>query len=240
MRLNTKEWDRVWPIYMKVSKRDLAESINTKLIYTAFGALARTPKADLLAMQSVLGPVAVEQTHQRVRFLKKGGLKQGRVMRRNIFAAAAGREVPRLALIINAQRKKDGKPLLFGAEMDRELNKVWNARKRSVAFLKSGWLPSIKTLTPLVRDRKGRTPLDRSAKQRGQPKGFAVAAMASSWKPIGKIVNEANAKRDEKGALEKYGAPALQAAFDHEVASMKEYIVRKLQDSARRTGIRTR
>lgn len=240
MRLNTKEWDRVWPLYMKVSKRDYAESINTKLLYTAFGALARTPKADLLAMQSVLGPVAVEQTHTRVRLLKKGGVKRGRVMRRNIFAAAAGREVPRLALIINARRQKEGKPLLFGEEMDREMNKVWNARKASVAFLKSGWLPSIQLLKPLVRDRKGITPQDRSAKRRGQPKGFAVAATPSSWRPTGKIVNTANAKRDDKGALVKYGGPALQAAFAHEVASMKEYIARKLTDSARRLGIRTR
>lgn len=240
MKLNTKEWDKVWPVYMQVSKRDLAESINTKLLYTSFGALARTPKANLLAIQTVLGPVAVEETSTKVRFLKTGGIKRGRVVRRNIFAAAAGREVPRLALIINARRKKEGKQLLFGPEMDREMNKVWLARKRSVAFLKSGWLPSIKTLRPLVKDRKGIAQMDRSAKQIGKPKGFALPARSGNWKPRGEIVNTASAKRDDKGALEKYGGPALQAAFDHEVASMKDYIARKLADSARRLGIKTR
>lgn len=237
MKLNTKEWDRVWPVYMQVSKRDLAETINTKLLFIAFGALARTPKADIVAMREELG-VGIEQTHQRVRFLKSGKIKRGKVIQRDVFLKRG--RAPLLALIINARRGREGKPGLYGSEMADAVRRLWIARKMSVAFLKSGWLPAIKTLLPLVPDRKGILYRDRSAKQRGAPKGYAVPANRNTWNPSGRIVNTASAERDHKAALIKYGGPALQAAFDYEVASMKVYIELKLAKSARRAGIRTR
>jgi hypothetical protein len=241
MKVNSAEWNRVFPAYARARRKDLVDVINTKLLYVARGALFRTPKADVAAMQAVLGPVAMTMSHQKIRITKTKGVKQGKVVWKNVFAQAAGREVPRLALIINARRKAKGRePLpLHGEEMDRAMNKEWNRRKRSVAFLKSGWIPSIRLLTPLALPGR-KPPVDRGARQYGKPKGMAVAAGRSGARPVGRIENFANAKGDDDNALQTYGMPALQAAFDAEAASMREYLARKLEQSARGLGIRTR
>lgn len=239
MRLNTKEWDKVFPQYARLRKKDLVDLTNTKLLFIARGALFRTPKADVAAIQMLLGPVASELSHQKIRITKTKGVKRGKVVWKKVFASAKNREVPRLALIINARRRKEGKEMLFGDAMDREMNRVWNARRRSVAFLKSGWIPAIRHLTPLALP--GRKPqIDRAAKQYGKNKGMAVAAGRSGSRVIGRIENFANAKGDDKGALVKYGMPALKSAFDSEVAGMREYIANKLKKSAQRLGIKTR
>jgi len=201
-RLNKTEWNRVFPRYMELNKRDLALNINTKLFFIARRAVIETPKAKL-------GPLT----------------KAIAVM---------------LAKIINKRRKAGGERGIRGQDMADEVKKVWSARRSSVAFLKSGWLPSIKKLEGHIdpKFRRGAARNDRSAKQRGAPKGFAIVA-SPGWRVGGKIENHALARRDKKEALALYGGPALQRAFDFEIASMRQYIERKMRDTAKSLGIRT-
>lgn len=202
MRLNTKEWDRTFQQYMKLSKRDLAESLNAKGFFIARRAVVETPKAKLSRL-----------TWNTARIL---------------------------GMIINKRRGEQGLKGLYGAEMAKEVELLYAHRRRSVAFLKSGWLPAIRLLETKVpaKYRRGAAKNDNSAKQRGKPKGKAIPA-GTGWKVVTIIENAAIAKHDKKEALKQFGGPALQRAFDHEVRSMKEYIERKMKNTAQSVGIKT-
>lgn len=145
-----------------------------------------------------------------------------------------------LGRIINKRRAERGEPGLYGEEMKKAVEILYQIRRRSVAFLKSGWLPAIRRLELAVeaKYRRGAARNDRSAAQVGQPKGKAIPAR-TGVRTVAIIENAAIAKHDNKDALLKYGGPALQKAFDYEVRSMKEYIERKLKETARRHAIKT-
>lgn len=146
-------------------------------------------------------------------------------------AAIAGR-------IINKRRGERGEPGLYGKAMTIAVKMMMAARIRSVAFLKSGWLPAIKTLASLA-EKRGAPRQESSVRQIGQAKGRARPAREGSWFPRAIIENLASARHETKAALIRYGGPALQRAFDFETRSMKEYIERKLRDGAKACGIRT-
>lgn len=146
-----------------------------------------------------------------------------------------------LGKIINQRRGQRGEKGLYGLEMAKAVEILYAARRRSIAFLKSGWLPAIKLLEQAVEPkyRRNAPRSDRASKQYGQPKGSAKPARSASWRVHTIIENAASATRDKKDALHKYAAPALAAAFAHEVQSMKEYIERKMRDTAKSCGIKT-
>lgn len=228
MRLDTREWDRTFPRYMKRTRRDLATVLNTKLFYIARRATVETPKADKSAIQKL------REARKKTTFTKRGKPK--------IINTTAA------ALIIQARRANEGKKPLKNAEAKKEGSDMVKARLRSIAFLKSGYLPAIKRLEPLA-DRKGIPRQDKSGKQVGRPKGFARPARDGSWRPSAMLQNDALPKTrggllkrmfgDKRAGAMKFAGPALQRAFDHEVRSMKDYLFRKLQAGAKREGIKT-
>jgi len=141
--------------------------------------------------------------------------------------------------IINKRRGLHGEKGLYGREMAKMVATVLAARRRSIAFLKSGWLPAIRILDAVVHSKRGAPRLDRSSKIYGQPKGSAAVA-STGWRVKATIINAALASRDHKDALGKYGMPALQKAFDFERQSMLDYMERKMKAAANSVGIKTR
>ncbi len=146
-----------------------------------------------------------------------------------------------LGKIINQRHGQRGEKGLYGLEMAKAVEILYASRRRSVAFLKSGWLPAIRRLELAVEPkyRRGAPKNDRAAKQFGKPKGRAIPANAG-WRCRVLIENAALSDHDKKDALELFGGPALQRAFDFEAASMKNYIAKKLREGAKAHGIRTR
>lgn len=144
--------------------------------------------------------------------------------------------------IINARRGAKGLPGLYGAKMAEAVATVLAARLRSVAYVKSGWLPAIKNLAPLVPKKTGAPRQDRAARQVGQEKGSAIPARPG-WSVKATIVNAIGATGDRakehSEAIKKYGEPALKKAFDFETNSMKEYMESKFKQAAKESGIRT-
>jgi hypothetical protein len=153
------------------------------------------------------------------------------------FAGLRGGEI--IGKMINKRRGMRGEKGLYGQEMQEAVASVIAARLRSVSFLKSGWLPAIKALAPLadkIHGQSGDTISSRGAKQYHGPKGSASIATASR---IGAtIINSASGPHETHEALKKYGGPALQKAWDFEIASMRAYIEKKLAASARSLGIK--
>jgi hypothetical protein len=216
---NQGKFEEAFREYMQFTSRTLQVAINTKAYYIARRALWNTVKADQYKIISDLGGLGKVTVQNR----------KGKMVKRNMLflKPAHYHDAPLAAIIVNARLGAAGRKGLYGKAMERAIRKLLAARKRSVAFIKSGWLPAIKMLGPLS-DRRKQPPIDIAARQVGRAKGTAKPARSNTH-PVAEIVNLASARRDEKGALIRYGSGALDQAFMEETASMWAYIEEKMR-----------
>src|ERR1035438_2687109 len=87
-----------------------------------------------------------------------------------------GAEAPLLALIINARRGRAGLKGLYGKAMADEFRKVFGARARSIAYIKSGWIEAREIFKRFGYGGRGLPPsegtgIGSGVKQVGAPKG---------------------------------------------------------------------
>lgn len=209
---NQELFDSILKQYLSVSSRDVVTAINTKGFYIARAATRMTMKAGKGKIEAGLGKiVSVKRT-----------AKDGKV---------SYQEAPLAAVIINRRLGRAGEGGLYGRAMKKAIRDLIAARKRSNAFLASGWIDAIKTLEPLA-DRGKRPPMAPAGemKRYGTAKGDAIPAVLGPDIVV-TIHNKAVAKRDKKDALGKYGTDGLVQAFESEANSMLQYIDRKLQQA---------
>lgn len=219
---DTRKFEETLKEYAKWTSRTARQIVDTKAWYVARKATWFTLKADPWKIKQQLGGIV------RVNRLNK----KGKVVKRRELqlVRAMGVNAPLAALIVNARRGRAGEKGLYGRAMEKALFKLLGARMRSVAFLKSGWVPAIHGLAPFA-DRSSTPPMDKEARQIGRPKG-TMRRIGSDTNPVTEIINLATAKRDMKGALIRYASDGLQQALDDERNSMNEYIERKMRPDA--------
>jgi hypothetical protein len=223
-KVDAREFTATLRKYAELSRREPSDIVNKKALYIARGALRLTPKADKQVIKTELGRVIRRKTGARTLVLTKA--------RDYPFSLAEA--------IIRARIYRKGGTQPTAGEIGEKIEALINSRMRSIAFLKSGWIPAIKLLGPLVKNLRGAPPLDRSAKEFGTPKGSAKAATPSTWKVRATLENAAAGEHGEhKDALLRLGGPALQQAFDNEERSMKEYIEERFRENAKQSGIKT-
>lgn len=142
-----------------------------------------------------------------------------------------GKEVPLVALLINAKRGKSGQKGLQGADMQQAADNFKANRVKSAAFIASGFIPAIKAFEPLA-ERKGQAP-PRSSEAKelgiGRQIGYGITAQPS-FVAFAVIVNTAASLDDQGKALEIFGTRGLQIAINDEVRSMQQYIERKMKE----------
>lgn len=224
-RIDTREFDRTMRQYMEHSKRDWAQIFNTSGFFVARRATVDTKQADPREIRS-LRERAVIGTGRRFR---KG--KATKVTVRDDLSTT------RAARILQAERRATGQPSISRVDLPQAVKRFIAARLRSIAYIRSGWIPAIKRLEPFA-DVRGRPRMDSRAKQYGRPKGGAKPAR-NLWRTTCQIFNSAWTRKSGDEGLRKVGQAGLQAAFNHELRSKREYIARKLLDRAKRLGIRT-
>lgn len=133
--------------------------------------------------------------------------------------------------IVRARLKRKGEPQPTKIEIKALVKKMIAARMRSIAYIKSGWLPAIAKLgAALGVASRGQ------GRQFGKPKGSAVVAR-EGWRTHGSITNEAYTRHDPK-ALEIYGAPALQQAVNNETTSTRVQIEKRMRQDLVKLGIK--
>lgn len=238
-RWDQSVFDRTLADYMKISTRTLAEIVNNKAYYVARKALWFTRKADAGSIRSSLGEI-----RRRGQVVKsaRGSLISYRftIKTTHLQLHDSNRyaDVPLAALLVQSKAAKAGRRSpWFGrnraagaAAMTAAIRNLIVARLRSVAYLKSGWLPSIKLFGSAVADKSGLPPIE--GKQTGRPKGRGEKAKPG-FIVRASIENFARTIKDPRyEALTRHGAPALQRAFDDEAQSMREYIERKMKGDA--------
>lgn len=198
------KFDATLKRYAEVSRKDMVDVINSKAYFVARKALWFTPKAD----QSKISELRTTPN-------RHGGL---------LVAAIVHNRLERKLGVGNSSF------VLSGRAMQDAINRLIAARRRAVAFLKSGWIPAIQGLDPKAKDKHLAAPKVSGVKQVGVPKGAFRSANGSSI--VATITNSAQALSDRKSALEKIGGPALNRAFLDEAASMEKYMEDKLRKAA--------
>lgn len=199
-----KRFNEALAEYMTWTKKGMAEVLNQKGLYIARGALYSTPKAKKSQI------TAFTRKKFRRDYRKGWGLMMG--------------------AMINKRAAKKGQKGYTGAAMATAMKQVYNARVRSIAFIKAGWIDAIKTLSPVSGTQVGAPPVDINlgAGAAARRLGSAIAANPESLRVM--IENSANAKHDKKDALIRYGNAALERAFRNETASTELYIERKMAE----------
>lgn len=193
--------------YASLTPRMIPEILNTKMTYIIKGAYQETPKGDKSKIMADLGASIRSSTVD----------KKGKVRNRYNYTPR-----PLVYGLINAQRKKQGKPPITGSEMAAEQRKFVSRRLRAVGSLKSGW---VKPLLAFARASKESANIQErvGVKAKGE---FSLAKPA--WRAEATAIYNLTIKKGNQQIIDPRLEAALQKAFDKEEASMKEYIERKL------------
>jgi hypothetical protein len=219
-RWDQSKFDRTFARSLDFTDRDLVTAINTTSYYVARKATWFTHKADRGKIEAALGK-RITVPRVSVKFGK------ARIVNRRELQLTQARdsEAPVAALIINKRRGKGNG--LHGREMVRAIRQMIAARLRSVAYTKSGWIPSIRALS-VKAEKAGAPPMDTAAKVYGRAKGSAFPAVSLHSKSAATLINEAWAKHDKNNAFYRYGSQGLQRAFNDETAHMERRIKEKM------------
>lgn len=209
IQLDTRVFNAVFQQYAKHNRRDWAEICNDKALDVAFRALKETPKAD------VSGVKAVAQKDWWPKYVAKRIVSKKGVS----FTRKVGGVKQKLHYQGRGYTRDEARKVSAG---------IIAARVRSLAFLKSGWLPAIQRLWTIVRRAKKFNRGTQGAKRYGVEKGTATVAVAGDH-PVAFIVNSTI-------GIEKHGVGPLQRAVDASAADMRVYIGRKLEEAARRVA----
>lgn len=183
-----------------LTKRTYVEAVNSHTYFIARKALWLTKKADSTRIRSELEGPAK---------YTDGTLAE--------------------AILINRYNKQGGWPG-SGAAFAADVARLIASRTRSVAFLKSGWIPAIQFIGAVVTNKGKAAPMDREARVYGQYKGSGYPAVMGDIMTA-QITNSAGTETDSgTKALHKFGAPALDAAFYDEALNMQAYVEKKLAE----------
>lgn len=135
--------------------------------------------------------------------------------------------------------KTHPRSLKTDAERKQYFDAIQKLRKRSIAYLKAGWIPAARKLT-------GKTPKKGVAKgEAGKVPGYARKAknVLLPVVELGNLAGQSSKKRSRKQkysqqqAAKKYGKPALRRAFEIERKDMVKYLEMKAAKAAKAAGM---
>jgi hypothetical protein len=202
VKLDTKEFQAALRQYAEHSKRDMASIVNKRGINVAFIAMRKTPSASNARIK---------------RDLRKRIAVQGRKGR--------GRP-PLAALLIASGSSKAGRERsekgLYGQAMAEEIEQLIERRQRTRAYIKSGFLKTIRDLEKVEKGRSKRQP--RNVKNFSRQPGEGRAAR-KGINPTAEVLSYAQSAREIAG-------PALQAALVADAADMRKFTAKRMQKTA--------
>ncbi len=206
--IDTSKFDRAMREYLKYTKKDLKDVVNTKAYYVARNAVALTKTTDKTVVESSL---------------------------RQASMIAPG--APVAAIIVQKQRAAAGKEGLYGRKMETAVNKLIRIRKNTVNFLRAGWIPAIKEFEG-VGVRGGpqyKKPIVKGTPKGGGRacRSEVWKAEASIWNSVtGGTNTKGLNKSPGTDKIHSILQEGLQKAINKEEASMRQYVEKKIQATA--------
>ena len=224
------DFNRTLKNYLEYSGRTLPEALNEKAYFICSAAIQNTHKADADTirrelggeMQSVIG-------------------KRGKALKRKKLGFSGSYSMSLAVAIIVARLRKAGKQIPNANALAAMGLDLIRSRLRSVAFIRSGWLPALRRLAKFSKYGRIKFAVGDTGRQYGIAKGGVTPAARTGGLNSRVIFwNSAGGESKHKDALNKYGGAGLDAAFRQETASMSEYIERKMREGAAKVGIKVK
>lgn len=208
----------------RIARKDKSYSyiVNRALQNVCGMVIKPTPKADAGKIAREMGQAGTVIAYKT----RSGAYKKYKKPRR-LWGQFEGTFAAR---IINKRLRMKGEPMLFGAEMEKKALRMVNARLRSIAFIKSGWLPAFEHFSKII-DKPLR--IMKEGKVVGVPKGWAVSA------PKGTAITKGIAANNAQGA-EKVGTFAAEYAVNETARDMIGWSTDRLREDARKSGFRVK
>ena len=117
------------------------------------------------------------------------------------------------------------------------MNKLSRYRKRSIGYLRAGWIPTLKKTGGWAKQSRGFRGVKLVGDGYGREKGYCKLARGDAWTIQTKFGNKTGFKTGQAEAAKKYVKPALQKAINQEAYGMARYIVKKMAEAKRKSGI---
>ena len=198
---NQQEFARVLKEYADGSSKAFTDTYNARMLDVLIKAYRATPKANRSQIIANLNrPVALK----------------------------GGSEITMAQAIANKNREAQGQPRLHGKELRDAGSRLKGAILKSIGFIRSGWIPGMRTFTaaknrakPLAAGRASRAPGARG-EPRGRPKGTGKPASGFLSRSVATASNTAQ-------GVEKVGFGPLQTAFAQATAGMKRILERNAE-----------
>lgn len=203
--VNTDEFSRVFKEYMKYSKESFADACNRHAFFIAKAATNTTKGADKERIKAQL---------------------------ENMSRTYPG--VPLAAILVNRERGKRGKKGLNGQKMANAVEKYIRKIQSHVNFLRSGWLPAIKKLGPLVKGKGSGFRVPGGTDKKGRDFGGAIKATTNTFSPVAWIWSSIVGKGNRSPIVQKIIEEGAQKAMAAETISMRDYIERKQTELCKR------
>jgi hypothetical protein len=204
VKLDAREFNAAMRQYLTLTKKDLATVLNEKAHRIAWDAYHLTPRAT---------PEEIEED------LMQPGESGGAVL---------------YAIVQSRALRKTGKGLTL-EQMAKAAKRYLGKRRGASGYMRSGWLQALENLSRVLGKPMRRSKFGKVTKRGGRAMRGGSTVAKWGWNPMASIFNQALSRfTPQPGNLDRYAGRALQLAFNNEVASMRTYIARKLQQTARR------
>lgn len=221
--------------YADGTNKPIAQTINNRMLDVAIKAYMYTKKADRARLEKQFGAIAqqIKLTKSKLTHWKGGkAFKPIKVRRGSMIlgqSTSGDKSLLAASLIYNYRRKKRGLDPLHGFELHRATYKFVSAVMRSIGFLKSGYIPSMKLFNSQKKRLAGepgfsKLPFERK-EQAGKPKGYAYKATESQMRAT--IANSA------RGILD-VGIPYASRALQDASKYMRQILARNLNEDMRK------
>lgn len=186
IKVDTTQFQRAAEDLFKQSSRSMRDFVNGQLLGLSAQALNQTVIADKVKIQRQLGQLKTEAEVGQYYTTSKSRVGGFVKVKKSDWQRMEGSVAAR---IINAKLKKSGKTMIWGKKLAEAANKLIGNRLRSLAFIRSGWAPSIRMLSGVVSSKK---PKVERVRKFGVDKGYAkVAPYSLSGVISGEIANTA-------------------------------------------------
>src|SRR5436190_10925031 len=129
--------------YYPTTEKSLPEILNQRELNIVGRAFDLIPPSDPVAKRGEIKEYLTQQLSQRIRLAKTG---RARFVKRGRKAD----QLQRVHLIIQSRRAKEGKKGLWGPVMRRAAGRFAAKAQVSVGFVKSVFIPIIRSLNPIV------------------------------------------------------------------------------------------
>ena len=124
----------------------------------------------------------------------------------------------------------------WGGWTRKEVQKKFAAlRRRSIGYLRSGWIPTLRATGGWAKQPKN----FKGVAIRGKRKGWVKLAR-KAWDTKTIICNAVGYNSDQAEAARKYVQPALSKSIAKETASMRQYLEKKQKEILRKARIKHR